>query len=154
MTDDWDKLLDNVSKIAEAKGAPKQEMLKYFRRALRVVDKATSVSYASGYYKWDNVRFDGRETGLYRAFIKRASAFRYQWKKTKKHGWKYRSMIRRNQETGYIGNLSHLVEDGAYNKRFNKYTIPKGYRRDACNRTRGVAEREAIKGIKEALKKA
>lgn len=153
MSDDWDKLLDKVSDVAQAGGKPKRTMLKHFRRALRITDKATSASYSSGYYKWDGIRFDGRPTGVYRNFIARASAYRYQWKKTKKFGWKYRSMIRRSSDTGFVGNLSHIVEDGAYNKMFNKYNIPKGFRRNSFNRTKGAAEREAIKGITEALKK-
>ena len=153
MRDDWQQLLDKVGDIAEAKGKPKATMIKHFRRALRITDKATSAQYASGYYKW-KWRLDGRPLGIYRSFISKASAYRYQWKKSKKFGWVYRSMIRRGAGKGYHGNLSHLVEDGAINKRFKTYNTPKGYRRDAFKVTRSKAQREAIKGIKEALRTA
>lgn len=152
MKDDWKELLGRVDDIVEAKGKAKATMIKHFRRALRITDKATSASYARGYYKWDGVRFDGRPTGRYRNFISRAASYRYQWRKTRKYGWKYRSMIRRTSTTGYVGNLAHIVEDGALNKKFNTYNTPKGYRRDAFRVTRDAAEREAIRGIKEALK--
>lgn len=151
MKDNWEELLDKVKDIAEAKGKPKATMIKHFRKALRITDKATSAEYASGYYKW-KWRLDRRPIGIYRGFISKASAYRYQWRKTKKYGWKYRSMIRRGADNGYHGNLSHLVENGAWNKKFQVFNKPKGYRYDAFQATKNAAEREAIKGIKEALK--
>tara|TARA_B100000902_G_C27124345_1_gene820303 strand:+ start:160 stop:621 length:462 start_codon:yes stop_codon:yes gene_type:complete len=149
--DDWKQLLDKVGEIAEAKGKPKTKMLKHFRRALRITDKATSGEYSAGYYKW-KWRLDGRKQGIYRSFISKGAAFRYQWKKTRRFGWFYRSMIRRGADKGYHGNLSHLVEDGAINKQFKTYNTPKGYRRNAFKATRSQAQREAIRGIQEALK--
>ena len=152
MKDDWEKLLQKAQDLADAKGLPKSIMVKHFRRAFRIVDKATSQKYRSATYRWDGVRYDRRETGIYRQFISRASAFKYQWRNSKRMGFRYRSMIRRSADTGYAGNLSHLVEDGAFNVKHQKQNRGHYLRRRAFDQKKYAAEREAILGIREATK--
>ncbi len=152
MNDDWDKLLQKAQEIADAKGAPKKVMVKHFRRALRLIDRASSQNYKAATYRWDGVRYDRRPTGIFREFISRANAYKYQWKNTKRFGLRYRSMIRRSADSGYAGNLAHLVEDGAWNVKHNKQSLGNLLRRKAFDQKKAAAEREAINGIREAVK--
>lgn len=152
MIDDWEKLLEKAQEIADAKGVPKTIMIKHFRRALRIVDKASSQNYKAATYRWDGVRYDRRATGIFRKFISQATAYKYQWKNTKRYKMQYRTMIRRSADTGYAGNLAHLVEDGAWNVKHNKQSLGHLLRRKAFDQKKAAAEREAINGIREAVK--
>lgn len=151
MGDDWDKLFEKAQQLADAKGLPRTIMIRHFRRALRIVDRATSQGYKATSFRWDGWRSRGRKTGLYRSFIAKASAFKYQWKNTRGKGFRYRSMIRRQADSGYVGNLSHLVEDGGWNVRFRKQNRGHYVRRKAFEQKKDAAERAVISGIKEAL---
>lgn len=152
MTDDWYKLFDKAQEIADAKGIPRTVMIRHFRRALRLIDRATSIKHRQAMYRWDGVRFDKRQTGLYRSFISKASAFKYQWRNGR-GGFKYRSMIKREASSGYVGNLSHLVEDGGWNVKYNKPNRGHYLRRAAFLENKDAAERAVIEGIKEAVAK-
>lgn len=153
MTDDWEQLLNRAQEVADAKGMPKQQMVKAFRRSLRLIDRATTQRYRSARFRWDGIRYDKRETGIFRNFMRNAQAFKYQWSNTKRWGFRYRSMIRRSAETGFAGNLAHLVEDGGWNVKWNKPNRGHGLRRAAFQANRDAAEKEAIDGIREALKR-
>lgn len=143
-----------VDDIAQVRGRRQNVLRKHWRRALRVIDADAQISYANTRWRYGAGATNHRKRGgRFRDFAAKASAVRYQWKKSKKYSWSYRSMMKRKgRDNIFQGNLAHLVEDGAKNKLARKQTLPWLIRRKAFQRKRMIAFKMAVRGIEEALR--
>lgn len=146
-------LLKQVDEIAEMKGRRRNVLRKHWRRALRVMDADSQQVYASHNYKYGAGKTHHRRRGgRFRDFAAKAAAYKYQWTQTKKYSWRYRSMMKRKGwGDNYQGNLSHLLEDGAYNKMTRRMNRPALIRRGSFRRKKSIMQKMVITGIERAL---
>ena len=148
------RLFEMVDDISKVKGRRRNMLRKHWRRALRVIDADSQVTYANTKWRYGAGKTNRRKrSGKFRDFASKATAFRYQWKQSKKYNWSFRSMMKRKgRDNIYQGNLAHLVEDGAKNKLARKQNAPWLIRRKSFQRKRLIAMQIAVRGIEEALR--
>lgn len=152
---DLDILFDEIEEIISIRDKPSIERLKTgLRKALRVVDQASQTEYASHKYRFGSSKKQRQSRGgRFRDFASKASAYKYRFNVASgKKPWRYQSMMRRKgRDNIYQGNLSHLLEDGAWNVRMQGYNKPYKVRRKAFEQAATAARARAIQAFKEAI---
>jgi hypothetical protein len=124
------------------------------RQALRIVDAASQAQYAGHRYRYGAGKHKHKERGgRFRDFASKATAYRYRFNVAKgKKPWRYQSMMKRKgRDNTYQGNLSHLLEDGAWNVKYQKQNRAYKVRQAAFEKSRTAAMARAIQAFKEAL---
>lgn len=152
---DIEKLFEAIEDIVTIRDKPAINRLKRgLRQAMRIVDAASQAEYASHKYRFGSTKKQRRERGgTFREFAVKASAYRYRFNvATGRKPWRYQSMMKRKgRDNTYQGNLSHLLEDGAWNVRMQGYNKPYKVRRKAFDKAATAARTRAIQAFKEAI---
>ena len=152
---DLDFLFREIEDIVRVRDKPAINRLKRgLRQAMRIVDRQSQVEYASHKYRFGSTKKQRRERGgTFREFATKASAYRYRFNvATGKKPWRYQSMMKRKgRDNTYQGNLSHLLEDGAWNVRMQGYNKPYKVRRKAFEKAATAARTRAVQAFKEAI---
>jgi len=150
-----EELFDNIEEIIKMRDKPSIARLKRgLRQAMRIVDEASQQQYASHKYRFGAGKKKHKERGgRFRDFASKATAYRYRFNVAKgKKPWRYQSMMKRKgRDNTYQGNLSHLIEDGAWNVKYQKQNRAYKVRKAAFEKSRTAAMARAIQAFKEAL---
>lgn len=152
---DLDSLFNAVEDMVQMRDKPSINRLKHgLRQAMRIVDKASQRQYKSHKYRFGSTKKQRKERGgTFREFASKATAYKYRFNVASgKKPWRYQSMMRRKgRDNVYQGNLSHLLEDGAWNVRMQGYNKPYKVRRKAFEQAATAARARAIQAFKEAI---
>jgi hypothetical protein len=149
------QLFDQIEEVIQMRDKPSITRLKRgLRQAMRIVDAASQAEYAGHRYRYGAGKHKRKERGgRFREFASKATAYRYRFNVAKgKKPWRYQSMMKRKgRDNTYQGNLSHLLEDGAWNVKYQKQNRAYKVRYAAFQKSRGAALARAILAFKEAL---
>jgi hypothetical protein len=149
------QLFDQIEEVIQMRDKPSITRLKRgLRQAMRIVDAASQSEYAGHRYRYGAGKHKRKERGgRFRDFASKATAYRYRFNVAKgKKPWRYQSMMKRKgRDNTYQGNLSHLLEDGAWNVKYQKQNRAYKVRYAAFQKSRGAALARAILAFKEAL---
>lgn len=144
--------VEDIVAIRDKQGVAK--LRRGLRQAMRIVDQASQTEYASHKYRFGAGKHKLKERGgRFRDFAKRATAYRYRFNVAKgQKPWRFQSMMKRKgRDNTYQGNLSHLLEDGAWNVKYQKQNRAYKVRQAAFEKSRTAAQARAIQAFKEAI---
>jgi ribosomal protein L18 len=149
------QLFDEIEDIIRVKDKVAIGRLKRgLRQAMRIVDAASQAEYAKHRYRYGAGKHKHKERGgRFRDFASKATAYRYRFNVAKGNKpWRYQSMMKRKgRDNTYQGNLSHLLEDGAWNVKYQKQNRAYKVRYTAFQKSRSAALARAIRAFKEAI---
>ena len=152
---DLDILFDEVEDIIKIRDKKSIDTLKRgLRQAVRIVDIASQQQYRSHKYRYGAGKKKRQQRGgRFRDFAAKASAYKYRFNvSTGKKPWRFQSMMKRKgRDNTYQGNLSHLLEDGAWNVKYQKHNRAYKVRRSAFDKSANQARIRAVKAFKEAI---
>jgi hypothetical protein len=150
-----EELMDEIGEVIKMRDQASISKLKNgLRQAMRIVDSASQSEYASHRYRYGaGTKKRKQRGGRFRDFASKASAYKYRFNvATKSKPWRYQSMMKRKgRDNVYQGNLSHLLEDGAWNVKYKKHNRAYKVRYRAFQRSRASALARAVRAFKEVL---
>lgn len=150
-----DELFEEVNYILEIRDKSSIDRLKRgLRQSLRIVDAASQQQYASHRYRFGSTKKQRQKRGgRFRDFASQASAYKYRFNVAKGNKpWRFQSMMKRKgRDNDYQGNLSHLIEDGAWNNWTGRRNKAYKIRRAAFESVETAARDRAVQAFREAI---